>query len=145
MSSGGLVHFPHGYVGLVDVSFERVTTAAEDAVGFLSGDRPVTLIITFELREDAPVERFVALCTDIGSFMALRPGFISARLYRARGSTGRDYIQFSNWSQANLLAEAQAQPEVRRMERAVRKLTLRQRLVLCDPSTDELLPSHVLT
>jgi hypothetical protein len=117
---------------------------SEDAVRFLAGELPVTLIITFRLREDAPVVRFVELCTEIGTFMAGRSGFISARLFRARDGSGFDYIQVANWTHAALLAEAQAEPGVRRIEREVEKLVLFRRRVLCEASTEQLLPFNAL-
>ena len=116
----------------------------DDAVRFLAGELPVTLIITFRRREDAPVDRFVGLCTEIANFMAGRSGFISARLFRARESAGFDYIQIANWTHAALLAEAQAEPGVRRIEGEVEKLVLFRRRVLCEASTEQLLPSSAL-
>jgi Antibiotic biosynthesis monooxygenase len=113
---------------------------ADDAVRFLAGQRPVTLIITFGLRKDASVDRFIELCTDIGTFMARRSGFISARLLRARDGEGYDYIQIANWSHAALLADAQADPGVRRIEREVEELVLFRRRILCEPSSEQLLP-----
>jgi hypothetical protein len=121
-----------------------MSVVPDDAVGFLAGDRPVTLIITFRLREGAPADRFVDLCTDIGNFMAGRSGFVSASLYRSRDAASYDYIQVAHWSHASLLADAQAEPAIRRMEREVEKLVLFRRRVLCDASSEELLPSTVV-
>lgn len=136
---------PDRQPGSVRIPFPGKSVGTDDAVRFLAGELPVTIIITFRLREDASVDRFVALCTDIGNFMARRPGFISARLFRARGGAGFDYIQIANWTHAALLAEAQAEPGVRQIERQVESLVLFRRRVLCEASTEQLLAPNPLT
>jgi hypothetical protein len=115
-----------------------------DAVRFLAGELPVTLIITFRLREDAPEDRFLGLCAEIGDFMAGRSGFISARLFRARHRADFDYIQIANWTHATLLAEAQADPGVRRIERQVENLVVFRRRLLCEATTEQILRSNAL-
>ncbi len=113
----------------------------KNALPLLSEDGPVTLITTFRLREDTPLNRFVDLWTDIGNLMAGRTGFVSSRLYRAKaGADPRDYIQVANWSHATLLANARSDPEMRWMEGEVEKLVIRRSRVLCDASTEEILP-----
>lgn len=109
----------------------------------LSQDRPIILIITFQLRDEAPEDRFISLCTEIGRFMARRAGFVSARLYRARPGSGlREFVQVANWSHAYLLADAQSEPEIRWLEGEVEKLVVRRRRVLCSAQSDELVPVH---
>ncbi len=74
--------------------------------------------------------------------MARRPGFVSARLYRARSEAEpREYIQVANWSSGYLLADAQSEPDVRWIEGEVEKLVLSRRRVLCAAETDSLVPS----
>ncbi len=112
-----------------------------DVNQLLSEDRPVTLIITFRLRDEAAQDRFVALCTEIGTFMARRSGFVSAHLYRARtGAESREFIQVANWTHAYLLADAQSEPEIRWLEGEVEKLVVQRRRVLCNAQTDQLVP-----
>lgn len=133
----------YGHLALTDVAWPKMSVT-DDAVRFLAGELPVTLIITFRLREDASRDRFVTLCMEIGHFMAGRSGFISARLFRARDRAGLDYIQVANWTHAALLAEAQAEPGVRQIEREVEKLVLFRRRVLCEASTEQILRSCAL-
>lgn len=103
----------------------------------VSGDFPVTLITTFHLRDDAPGDLFVQLWTEVAHLMERRPGFASARLYRASmaGETGR-YIQVAQWTRASLLAAAQADPEIRSLVREVQRLVTRADRAICEPATE---------
>lgn len=107
-----------------------------------SGGRPVTLITTFRLREDAPPDRFVRLWADAGNVMARRRGFISAGLYPASGGyDAREYIQVARWSNAALLASARADPELQRVQAQVNELVTFLRRVLCDAPVEEVMPA----
>lgn len=103
----------------------------------LSGEFPITLITTFQLRDDAAADRFVRLWTEVACLMERRPGFASARLYRASlgGEAGR-YIQVAQWTRASLLAAAQADPEIRSVAQEANKLLTRADRVVCEPATE---------
>lgn len=101
----------------------------------------MTLVTFFRLREDAPPDRFVRLWTEIGDLMSGRSGFVSAGLYPAGGgSDSREYIQVAHWSHSGLLANAQSDPEIRRIRAEMVNLVVFVRRVLCDAPIEELLP-----
>lgn len=107
----------------------------------LFGEDPIALITTFQLRDDAPPEQFVRLWTDVGNLMQRRPGFVSSRLYRAAvGGLTDEYIMVAHWSSARLLATAQADPEIRSVERPLLSLLVGVRRVLCEPATNTIVP-----
>lgn len=103
----------------------------------LFGEAPVALITTFELRDDAPLEQFVRLWTEVANLMERRHGFVSSRLYRAAvGGQAAEYIMVAHWTSARLLATAQADPEIRSVERPLHNLLVGVRRVLCEPATE---------
>lgn len=114
------------------------TTKFEAAQHLLAGERPIALITTFQLRDDAQPDQFLHLWTEVARLMEQRPGFISCRMYRARGRT-QEHIMVAHWTCARLLATARADPEVRSADRSMLALLVGVRRVLCDPTT-EILP-----
>lgn len=113
-------------------------TKFDVAQHLLAGEHPIALITTFQVREDAPLDHFVRAWTEVAHLMEQRPGFVSSRLYRARERT-REHIMVAHWTCARLLAIAQADPEIRSVERSLQALLVEMRRVLCEPIT-EILP-----
>lgn len=107
---------------------------------FPAGGRPVTLVTTFRLREDASPNHFVRLWTEVANLMARRSGFISVRLYPAGGGFDpREYIQVAHWTHADLLANAQSAPEIRTAQAEARKPVALLHRVLCDTPIQEVI------
>ena len=103
----------------------------------LWGQNPVTLITTFHLRDDAAPDGFVRRWNDVACLMRKQHGFVSARLNRATGGLEEGaYVQIAHWAHARCLAAAQADPEIRALEKEVHKLVMIQRRVLCESARD---------
>lgn len=106
-----------------------------------STDGEVTLITTFRLREGASVDRFVSLWVEVGNLMAARSGYVSSRLYRATvEDEPEEFIHIAQWTSAILLADAQADPHIRSLQREVEPLLLTRRRVLCEHAIETIQP-----
>lgn len=118
-----------------------LTMSREDPLRLPARARPVTLITTFRLRDGVPPDQFIDLWTEIGTLMARRCGFVSARLYPASAALDpMEYIHVAHWTRADLLAIAQSDLEVRKIQEGVKQLVAFQHRVLCDAPLKDLVP-----
>lgn len=107
----------------------------------LSTGPPVTHITTFQLSDGAPAHDFILLWQQIANRLAAQSGFVAARLYRPNViDAPAQYIHIAHWTSAALLAEAQSDPEIRRLQRRVHELVEDRRYVLCHDVTEADVP-----
>lgn len=132
--------YAHGGLPSKDVT-STSTMSRGDAVRLPARAHPVTLITTFRLRDAVRPDEFIDLWTGVGMVMARRRGFVSGRLYPAGAALDpMEYIHVAHWTRADLLAIAQSDPEVKKIQEGVKKLVAFQHRVLCDAPLKELVP-----